>query len=107
MRSRNWLNILADIKRIIHSIVFIWKHQPLINTVYMYNGFKVNLKRAIRNKENKIHESCSAVAYFSSAADIESGAYPMPSHPSSVCPSINLFWKSNKLPQFSSDLSDI
>ena len=49
---------------------------------------------------------------FRSAADIVSGAYPMPSRRVSVClsvrpPAVNLFFKSNRLSQFSSDLSDI
>ena len=49
---------------------------------------------------------------FSSAAEIVSGAYPMPCCPSSVCPSVRLivhqpFFKSKSLPQLSYDLSDI
>ena len=45
---------------------------------------------------------------FSSTAYIVSGAYPMPSRPSSVRPSVHQpFFKSNGLPQFSSDLSNI
>ena len=47
----------------------------------------------------------SQLEVFSSAADIVSGAYPMSSRPSSVRPST--FLKSNGLPQFSSDLSDV
>ena len=43
---------------------------------------------------------------FNSAADIVSGTYPIPSCLSSVRPH-QLFFKSDKLPQFSSDLSDI
>ena len=43
---------------------------------------------------------------FYSTADIVSGTYPMPSRPS-VRLSVNLFFKSNRLPQFSSDLCDV
>ena len=45
-----------------------------------------------------IHLCHISHAIFCSAADIVSGAYPMPIHASSVCPSSTFFLKLNRLP---------
>ena len=58
-----------------------------------------------QSRDFETSRELAIAGFISSAAEIVSGAYPMLSRPSSVCPSVcQPFFKTNK---FSSDLSDI
>ena len=72
---------------------------PEVDWIFPFEPSDLNLVLYIISVYPSVHPFC-----YSSAADIVSGAYPMPSRLSSVR---QLFFKSNRLRHFSSNLSYI